>query len=281
MKKILFPTDFSEHSHSAYAYTLNIASKLGADISTLHCYHLSISGQVGPSDTLETVREQEALEQLENYREAAAKMHERAVSSDLSHVSVDHLLEEGLAVDKIVEISDREDFDLILMGTKGATGLKEIIIGSNTARVIEDAKRPVLSIPEYASFGGVNNIAYATNFDVLDREKLEELIVFADKFDAKIHVIHVNTDADKQPDEVSMDNLKAGIKNGQDLVFEIIEHNDLEEGLNKYIEAKNIDILAMLTHRHNFFQRLFGTSEVQKMAFHGKVPLLTFHETDE
>ncbi len=281
MKKLLFPTDFSDRSQRAFTYALHLAKKLNIGICSLHVYSINIAHEAGPSETVKELREQEQIDELESYRKAAQKMHEQAVTEALQEVHVEHILEEGEVEDTILEVSKRENFELIVMSTRSTVALRDRILGSVTTRIVEDASLPVLAVPENAVFDGITRIAYATNFDALDRVKIERVSNWAEQSNATLHCIHVNVDNDREPDEVQMDNLKAALPNRDKINFQIIDHDDFYEGVNQYIDEHKIDVVAMLTHKHTLLQRLFSSSAAQKMTFQAKVPLLALHEQGE
>ncbi len=281
MKKILFPTDFSERSQRAFTYALHLAAKLNVGICTLHAYNIDLKHEAGPAETVKEIREQEQIEEMERYRTASAKMYEQAVTQDLQHVEVDHILEEGEVVNTILEVSKRDDFELIVMSTRSTVALKDMLLGSVTTKIVEDAELPVLAVPENAVFSGIKQIAYATNFDALDRVKIERVADWAKQSDASLHCVHVNVDNNREPDEVQMGNLRAALSGRDHITFNIIDNEDFYEGVNRYIEANNIDMVVMLTHKHTLLQRLFSSSAAQKMTFQSKVPLLALHEQGE
>jgi len=96
-----------------------------------------------------------------------------------------------LAVDFILETIDKKKPDLVVMGTTGASGLKEMIIGSNTSTIVEKAKCPVIAVPEKKIFSAIKSITYATNYNLTDIYALEKLVEIAKLFHAKITLLHV------------------------------------------------------------------------------------------
>lgn len=277
MKTILFPTDFSDNAKNAYVYALHLAEKIGANITTLHVQEPTPVRVGHLPKTMKSISELQKEEEFEAYRKVAAIMHEEAVTEGLTKVEVSHMMIEGAGIaEAILEVGKREESDVIVMGTKGASGWKELFIGSNTAKVIEQATCPVLAIPESAIYQPIKKIAYATNFEFLEEEIIGQAIQFAELFDAEMHCIHINvshTDYAKK----KMEDLKVAFAYKENVYFKVIEDLYILEGIDKYVLNEKIDLLAMLTHKRDFLDKLFTVSYTQKMSFHSNTPLLAFH----
>ncbi|MGB1242705.1 MAG: universal stress protein [Chitinophagales bacterium] len=282
MKTILFPTDFSENAQNAYTYALHLAEKLNASITTLHTYlPIHVPANV-MANTVGELSEMQQMEEWGSYEEAAKRMHEKAVTEHLEKVEVNHILKEATAVDAILQTAIDEKADLVVMGTKGASGLLGSLIGSNTARVIEEASIPVLAIPHNAVYRPIQKMAIAMDFDNLQENAIVKAIEYAERFNAELHCIHVNVAHNPLILE-RMSKLCSHFADTPKLSFEVLDVEDVKgsvedvlETIDKYVHEKNMDMLVMQTHKRTFFQKLFSVSYTKKMAFHTNVPLLTF-----
>ena len=146
MKKILFPTDLSKAAEQAFIYALHLADKLGATLTTLHVY---LQPEVRKSELPRTVAEfyeNYDLDEFENFKDAIPNLREIQEGHGFSHLDVQHQLEPGRTVKTILGIAKQEDYDMIVMGTTGARGLKEIFMGSVAGEILENAHCPVLAI---------------------------------------------------------------------------------------------------------------------------------------
>ena len=123
MKKILFPTDFSDTSKNAFLYALKLADNIGAEIITLHVYELPQADYIDVSAYLYEIYEVTEFSNFENYRDEVPALRNIAEANDLGHIKISNVLENGNLISKIIEISNAENIDYIVMGTKGATGL--------------------------------------------------------------------------------------------------------------------------------------------------------------
>lgn len=281
MKTILFPTDFSPIAHNAYRYALQLANRLDAQIVTLHIYKSPNVDAPHVSHTLSKIRAMQKQEELAQYEKAAEIMHIQAVDEKSDSVQVIHLFrEDDNIVEGIIDASREQKATFIVMGTEGASGLEEMFVGSITAKVMAEAMTPVLAIPENASYKPIQQVVYATNFDNTAAAHISKVANFARLFDAKIKVVHVNDDSDSGAYE-KMGTLAAQLAtNPQISDYEVLEETDILATLDAYVENNSIDMLAMLTHKRNFLQRLFSISYTQKMAFQTDVPLLALQDDD-
>ena len=186
---------------------------------------------------------------------------------------------QDLAVDGILSIAEEKEVDLIIMGTKGAKGLTEIIMGSNTASVIEKAKCPVIAIPKGVRFKQIKKITYASDYHKSDIGALKKLLEIAKPFNAQINILHVSSiELEKEKD--LMKKFMAEVNDKIDyfnLSFQILGGDDVEKELENYLQEDNCDLLVMATHHRDLMDRIFGKSFTKKMAFHTKIPLMAFH----
>jgi len=275
MKHLLFPTDFSPTAQNAYIYALHIADSLNMDILTLHAFHPELAKVVSGSSIFTT-----DMFELEDYRQAARLMHEQANQEHLEHIDVNHILEEGFAVDVVLKVAEREKADLIVMGTKGANILEEIFIGSTTANILEEAKCPVLVIPNESRYKDIKRIFCPMNFQTAKIGFIHQIIAFADLFDAKVTCFHIDNTHNPLLENFKISFEKA-TSNKKNISFKIIKHDYILEGINQFAEAQKADLLVMKTKKYSFIERLFQTSYTESMISHTHIPLLALHENDE
>ncbi len=282
MRNILFPTDFSANANNAYRYALKLAETVGADILTLHVASpLSVSVPY-LSSTVKELKAQNQIDAFSKYREEVRYMEPSNVLHRPTEVVVRHLLRESTEVAQtILEVAQKEAVDWIVMGTQGATGIKEMIIGSNTARVLEEAPCPVLVVPEEAKYHGLRKMVYATNFEWLEESYMLKVVDLAILLGAELHFLHVNLSHTYRASS-KMEEWKNMLYGKDNIYFEIIEGLNLEvvQSLENYVEENDIDLLAMLTHKRDFWERILSISYTQKMCFHTHTPLLIFKKEE-
>ncbi|MEM7187420.1 MAG: universal stress protein [Bacteroidota bacterium] len=169
--------------------------------------------------------------------------------------------------------------DLIVMGTKGASGLKEATIGSRTGEVITRVKCPVLVVPEHAEYKGVKQIVFPTDFNCFYKSRILSTLSGIMALDqAKVNILHIGPEAvlsDQQHENKVV--LEDFFENGPHEFHFLFERN-IEAGLNAFSEDHQVDLIAMVARNVNFFQRLLFKPTVAKISFHTRIPFLVLHE---
>lgn len=273
--KIVFPTDFSESANKAFAYALKIADSLSAQIITVHAYELPRVSPRHMPNTLADIYDSIQLEKFEDYRDEIPALRKIANELNLTRVRVSNVMQEGSPISTIARVAKKEKADLIIMGTKGATGLREIFLGSVTGEVMEKAPCPVLGVPAKAVIeNGSKIIAVTTDFKEEDALALQKVINIASKIDAEVHCIHF----DILRSETLLHRLSSWKEtldfDISNIHFEVIGTSNLEQGMVNYIEDNQVSITAMLTHKRGFFEEMFNYSLAKKMSYHLKTPVL-------
>ena len=277
LERILVPTDFSECAHNALRYAIAIAIRSGASIKLMNAAHLP--PQTG--DTLISVgkdlqsKNKAALEDL--YRQLRSELVEMGFG-DLS-IAIESDL--GYAVDAVIRHEEADNSDLIVMGTKGASGIEGALIGSNASMVVKRAKCPVLIVPEGAEFSGFSKIVYAAERLEEDLPFLMDVAAFCALWDAELHILHLMDmeedikDAGKRFPESELAALKY-----PRIFLHILQSNEgtFEERLQAYLESRDAELVVMLMKERNLFQRIFNPSKTRKLAMHSKTPILAFHK---
>lgn len=281
MKKILLPTDFSKISINAINYALQIFEDVECKFYLLNVYRIpylaneelmeqNVSQLSALEDEMHNTSKEEMLKILADIPEN--KNHVFEILSDYNLFS--------LAVHQAVT---EKDIELIIMGTKGATGAKEIFMGSNTSDVIMRNSCSVMAIPESHVFTSPKEILFPTDFRIsYDASDLESLINLAKKNDSTIRIVHFSES--DQLDEIQSENM-----DNLTLFLEEIPHqyytlssSDFEEGLNCFTQSRgNIDMIVIIGRHYGFFERLFFKPKVKVLSFHSRIPLFVVHHQND
>ncbi|HLG33527.1 MAG TPA: universal stress protein [Bacteroidia bacterium] len=279
MKTLLVPTDLSKAAEAAVNFAVSFAQKEKAEIILLHVFRLKIvfpdeSGEVDPKFAFE---EQETVNKM---------MVKRCKQiTDSKKVKCRYINTMGLAVDEILAAEEKIKPDFIVMGTKGASGAKKVILGSNAAKVIEKSTCPVIAVPEGVKFGGIKKLTYAADYHAADISAIRKLVEIAKPFRASINVLHIASgELLKAVEEPLMQEFTAKVKRKVDysnISFQLIFGKNVEKELEKYVRSHSTDLLAMSTVHRNFLEKLFGSSVTKRMAYHADIPLLAFHHKRE
>ncbi len=277
MKKILVPLDFSETSDNAFIYALEMAKLFRAELVLLHTFELPIVDSQSMPINYAMIYDSIELTNFDHFKDKIPKLRALAVTRKLDHIPLNHILMDVDLVYSIKRVVQQENIDLVIMGTKGATGWLDTFLGTNTGSVISDVTIPVLSVPTEAKFEKIENIAFTTRFENKDIEALTKVLVFAKKLHSKIKCLYVKTSSSDVTQE-TIQRWKSHFEDVDNLQFFIIPSEDVEETIEEFLIHQDINLLAMLTYKRNFFIELFTTRTTQKLSYHLKTPILAFHE---
>lgn len=276
MKKILFPTDFSDVSNNAFIYALKLADSINAAIITMHVYQLPQANYINVAEYLHEIYDVTELSNFENYKDEVPILRRIAEENNLGHVKISHALILGNLIHEIQKITQQEYIDFVVMGTKGATGLKETFLGTVATKVMNDVKAVILAIPERCKYQPIKKILFITQYKPEDINSFMRVMAFANIFHAHtdcLRVVPPNHD-DKH------DNMKDWntLVENHDITFHTIKGDDVEGNILNFIELHKINMIAMHVYHRNFFEKLFQTSLSKKLAFHIDIPILAIHE---
>lgn len=279
MKKILVPTDFSKPAQIAVDVAADIAKKSNAELVLLHVVEeatgdsLTIDGEVSTGtdweDRIFTMR------LIERGKKQLAKMVEDA---KLSGVKVRQELRLGTPFHGMRTIITDQKVDLVVMGTAGKTKLEEMIIGSNTEKVVRHANCPVLTVHKKPAKSEFKNIVYATSMSK-DEEVFSRIVRRTQQlYDGTVHLVRINTPGNFQRDTVVKKYMQDFAKKLQLKNFTINVFNDLteEEGIVYFADSINADMIAMATHGRTGFAHVLAGSIAEDVVSHSKRPVLTF-----
>lgn len=272
MLNILVPTDFSPLSKVAVQYAIKIANQLNGRITLLNVVTVSPSVRVSMR-----MKVRDLYRDLFAFAERDLEALMRQVSYDLQTTEPIrwNVVAGNVVRDAVVKEARRSKAGLIVMGTRGASGIKKTFLGSNTASLIEVSDIPVLAVPEHAEFRGFKDIVYASDLAQLEKE-LKVLIPYVEKFGSVIHLVHVarqGDDVGALEEKIEKVVSKLGYTN---IVTLVTVDQFIEGALDQYLGISKSDLLTMFTHNLNFYEKLFDKSITRKMAFHSPVPLLAF-----
>jgi len=278
MKKILFPTDFSENSNNAYLYALKFAENINAKVIILHVYQYPILESNYIDMPLYQAEVYQSLEwnDFENYKSHVPILRKIAENNNMEHIQTETILLDGDFVNTVLQTVKSENIDYIIMGTTGASGIKEFFLGSNAASVMTSTDAAVLAVPESSSYEPIRKICFTTQFNSDDFEALKEVVKVAKGFNATIDCLYVKT-SDNDVDSVIIADWKLLFKD-EKVTFHIVESDDVESTITDFIIMNGIDMLALLNHKRGFWESFFHTNITKKLAHHIKIPLLALHE---
>lgn len=277
MRKILVLTDFSNNAMKACLYAAEIAQKSDAEILLLHVID-PVTDKIRQPYPLVEKLEEEILKNRTSELDEIRKNMEQAYPG----VKIMSTLVKGAVITSILECAKKADVDLILMGTKGATGLKEIFMGSVARDTTSSSKIPVLAIPESYQMEEPDAILFATNHFEENITLLNPIVELAKLFSAIIYtVVFVDLDpadttalaSNSRQMEQYIEFLKRSFP---DVLFkgEVLQGEHFEKTIESYDEKNEVDIIAMVTYPKSFWERFLKKSHIKQMTFHSKIPVL-------
>lgn len=268
-KTILIPTDFSENAQNAINYAISMFNGENPDYILLNAYRII---PVGAEEYLTDMADFEGLSKQ------GLEQSVRTIKKNFSHkrVNIEIVSKMGYPVEVMDKIVKRKNVDMVVMGTRGASGLREVLIGSNTADAIKTLTCPVLAVPGGSAFRPPKNIAFAADFKNFEREiLLDPMLEIAEKFKAEILIVHV----EHKGVPVNVDEALQGLRlhdyfNNIPHLFREVEDSDPAEGIENFIKTHTVDLLVSVARRHSFWEKLFSGSTTEKLAMHTRVPML-------
>lgn len=277
MKKILFPTDFSKSTEKAFVYALHLAKQLGATITTLHAYQKPDVGAFMLPTSLQRFYDGIVWDNFENYQDTIPSLRQIATENQLETVEINHAMIEGETLDVIKDVA--KDYDLIVMGTGGASVLKEVFWGTVSGEIMEIAPCPVVVIPEEAVFDGlINKIAVTIEFSEEDGKMLKQVLKLANILKAQVEAVHIDiTNTGKLTNQIQA--FRDAFKHIENLRFTELAGSNIIETVATYAENTNIDLIAMVTHRRSFWEELFNYSHAKQMTYQHEIPVFTVPES--
>lgn len=279
MKKILVPTDFSKEAQIALDVASQIAKKANAEIVLLHVIEdvtsdsFNVEGQIDNADHWEDrIFIKKLIERSKLQLSQSAEVVHQA------GVGVSQEIRMGTPFNGIHRIISEQNVDLVVMGTAGLTKLEEMIIGSNTEKVVRHSNCPVLSVHEKPASTNFKNIVYATSMSEDEVAFSRVVRNMQERYDATVHMVRINTPGNFQRDAIVKKNMGDFAKKLQLKNYTLNVFNDLseEEGIIYFADSINADLIAMATHGRTGFAHVLAGSIAEDVVSHATRPVLTF-----
>lgn len=274
MKKILVPVDFSTPSENALKFAAELAKKNNSELHVLHVIELAESlfgaEQFNVND-----------QQIIFFMKLAKERFEDFLKKDyMKDVNFKEHVEPGSTSLAIREVVRKNNIDMIVMGSSGSSGIEEIIIGSNTEKVVRYSEVPVLVIKSEIKNIAIKTVVFASDFELENLEPYKKGKKFADTFDAKMKMLYVNLPGNQFNSTLEIQEQMRVFLNKVEMPLnkenvEIFNDYTIEQGvLNgaKYLKA---DLIIMPTHGRKGLSHFFNGSIGEDVLNHAEIPVLT------
>ncbi|MBX2844006.1 MAG: universal stress protein [Flammeovirgaceae bacterium] len=275
MFSILVPIDFSKTSLNAVKYAVNFAQKFNSTITLFHSLYVSISEMdSGMANEILQERKSDLHSKLSR---VALQFAEYTYEETGRPVEIDTSIGEGLPSDSIKTLSESDDFNLIMMGTKGERGSEEQTWGSITTNVTSQVETPILVVPLESSFKPYDKIIYATIFDKDDIPVVDEMLAFSEKIRASLVCVQI-TSSDATAQKRAGQNQKLlenyyWFSTIEQLTFQVRVNDSVEDGIKEFISAENADLLIVHPDKREFVANI-GEKVTRNLLLHIEMPTL-------
>lgn len=270
MKSFLVPVDFSDTSINAAKYAIALTQDIpGANIILYNVFsRISFAAITEKEEGSRKMITDQELEDL------------KGKLSPGKDVTVSIESEDGYFIENIQRYVLGNHIDMVIMGITGSSRITQVFMGTNTLNVIRHINTPVMIIPPDAKFKGLKQVLFTSDFkDVARTTPFQSLKSILDTFKPKLEILNVDsehyielTDEFKIERESMED--KLGSYNPE---FAFLRAYDFLEGINRFVDTKNIDAIITVPRKHGFLSQLFKTSHTKKLAYHSHVPIITIH----
>lgn len=274
MKRILLPTDFSENAYNAIKYALRLFKEVEATFYLVNTYTPAIyqaefvlhsPGQIDLGDVLQ----ENSLSQL-------AELIEKLKNEfpNPKHIFVKHA-GFNVLVDEVEQLIKAKKANLVVMGTQGATGAKEIFLGSNTVHVLKKATCPVIIIPSGFEYETPKEILFPTDYEIdYQKEQLQELLNIAKQHHCSIEVMHVSAGYDLKETQLSNKGKLAVLLAKTAHLFHELPTQGVIDAINNFQIKKRVNFLVMVRNKHTFLERLVIEPVIKKIGLHVTIPFM-------
>jgi nucleotide-binding universal stress UspA family protein len=274
MKKILVPIDFSEESLNAFDLAIQIGRKTGTEVFALHVLeghneqHFNVTGEMDLSGS-----QADNIYFIELFRKTKKKLTDLIEKIEYNDISLFGLIKTGNIYKRISEIITDEHIDLVVMGSKGSSGIKELLLGSNAEKVIRHVQCPVLTVKEKTDLSSVKKMAFATDLSDVQIFLVEKLKKFVKVLDLELVLLKINTHHHLPPDkaEIHQQLFEYAHKfHLEDADLQVYDDDYIEEGVVRFAEEEHLDIIALGTHGRTGMAHIIAGSVAENIANHAK-----------
>jgi nucleotide-binding universal stress UspA family protein len=277
MKTILVLTDFSIRAGYAAEFALQIAITTKADLLLCHALELNLTAGPAPefswpvADHLQLKKETnvELKEQVKHLEDLLPQ------DTEAYKPSITFISDFGLLAETAEYLIVDNQVDLVVMGSHKSYGLTRFLLGSHTHTVLDKLNCPVLLVPESLQFSGIKNIAYATDLTFDNNKVINYLKLLAKPFQAKISVNHISPpSSDSEAKKIDGIRIAEHSTPNTPVYYHCIKGKNIKSSLLDLAGHGQVDILALVHKRYDFFESLVHNSLTKQLADKAKVPLL-------
>lgn len=278
-KRILIPTDFSQNAFNAINYAMELFKNQKCDFLILNGYYhsgFSKDNLFSPEPTKEVMsgikaRSEEKMQKLRGSMELfrANSLH-----------SFRYINEFGPFFEVMEKTVEMENIELVIMGTRGQTDNRTVILGSNAVNIMERIRHcPVLAIPSTVVFKNPNEIVFPTSFRPLYKPKeLEVLVQLARITNAPIRILHIQSEKPLTDAQLANRALLESLLGSTTFTHHTLYNIDVNDGVRAFVQSRESEMIAIVNKKHSFFGSIFSNPMVKELGKQANIPLLAMHD---
>lgn len=260
MRTIVVPTDFSSSAEHAGLYAAQLAKALNASILLLHVYQMPVTMSDFPVLIVSS-------EELKKNADEALKKVKAALQQTLPGVPVETESRLGDLIDEIKEVCEKREVIALVAGTKDLSGFERLLLGNTTLSIIRHCSFPVIAVPEGAEIKLPLKLALAVDLLNVEEIPVAKILDLVSRLHAELHLVHV----EMKDEHFSENDLPVELKGAR---FHSLKETDITQGIQQFVQLNNIDLLAVLPHKHNLYERLFFKGHTTELVTAMPVPVL-------
>jgi nucleotide-binding universal stress UspA family protein len=274
MKTLLVPTDFSPASINAVHYAADMAKTIGASLLLVNVYQVPLTY----SDVAVVNLSVDALKQASEGRLEELRTALKHVAGSEIKVYTEARL--GDTVDELETLCKAIEPFAVVMGSKGASDLQKLLMGSTTLTAIRHLKSPVIIVPPGTVYHGVGKIGLACDFkNVAEVTPVHLIKALVNEFHAELHILNINEEIRKITGEAEeqsayLETLLGELKP----IYHFVNGQHVEDEINRFAELNNLDMLVVIPKKHRLLEGLFHESVSREVVSHAHIPILAIHE---
>lgn len=280
MKKILLPTDFSKNASNAIEYAIDLYKNEECEFYILNAFYTL--GFATDTMLVPEIGEIAYKNGKSNSEKELSVTLKEIQKNNISRHRFFKVSKFNSLLNSIQETVEKENIDLIIMGTQGATNAVDKFLGSNTVMVMENVRYcPVMAIPSEVKYTKPKEIVFPTSYNThYKRRELKQLIEIATLTNSAIRILHIENEIDKNLNKTQHNNKELLKEYFEDLnySFHVIYQVELEVALDCFVQSRNSDMIAFVNKKHGFLDSIFTNHLVQELGYKSKVPVLTMHD---
>lgn len=272
MKRILIPTDFSTFSDEALKVAAQIARKHNSEIILLHMLEF-------PHQSSDAIGSGKTIPEIMLFKNKALSNLEKLMDSEyLKGINVSQAIELKKVHDGVLDSCEKNNIDLIVMGSHGTSGFDELLVGSNAEKVVRLSKVPVLVVKKEAKEFKAKNFVFASDFSKETRKPFRKMLEFAKTFDSNLYLVMICTPNSFKSTHDAEKIMRDFISNFdiENYSSHIYNDTNIEKGIINFSKSVDADLIGLCTHGRTGLAHFFNGSIGEELVNHAAKPVITF-----